>query len=89
MVGSLALSGRAYNGCERRTPEPARSPKSVSYKRRIHSECATAFRHTFCPCAIATDQIYPVGHCGAPLLSAPSKHHSLEGQEHGRTIPLD
>jgi hypothetical protein len=25
---------------------------------------------------------------GAPFLLAPSKHHSLEGREHGRTIPL-
>jgi PAS domain len=29
-----------------------------------------------------------VGLGSAPLLFAPSKHHSLEGREHGRTIPL-
>jgi hypothetical protein len=33
----------------------------------------------------------PIGRppiCSAPLLVAPSKHHSPEGREHGRTTPL-
>jgi hypothetical protein len=36
----------------------------------------------------SNDRIYPLGHGVLLCLVTPSKHHSLEGREHGRTIPL-
>src|SRR5215469_11332490 len=77
-------SGDGYDGCRVTSRYPG-LPPSRPRQFALISARRIALTPSLTVGSVAFD---PVGHADAPLLVAPSKHHSLEGHEHDRTIPL-